>query len=314
MKKIMKIVTHTQPIPDSLRGAVLVIGNFDGMHKGHRALITQALSFAHKHALPVGILTFEPHPRQVFQPHDVSFRITPRGLKREKIAETGVDFLIEIDFTRDFAQKSAEAFITDILIQHIGVDHIFIGQDFRFGQNRTGSSETLRAQGVNVTSIDILKDEHAQKYSASQVRSYLRRGMITQANEILGWEWDIRGSVIHGDKRGRTLGYPTANVLLGDTIHPAFGVYATTVQIEGETQWRPAATNIGIRPMFETKEALVEAHILDFDGDLYGQTLHICPVQKIRDEARFNSLEDLVVQIEKDCVYIRECLSSYLSL
>ncbi len=306
----MQIFTQTAPLPETLKYSVLAIGNFDGMHKGHVALIQEALSFARKNNMPMGVLTFEPHPRQIFQPNESPFRITPPAVKRQKIEELGIDFLVELEFTRDLAQKSPDDFVKDILIEHIGVDHIFIGEDFHFGQNRTGSVETLRSHALNVTSIDILEDEHTQKYSASHVRSHLRRGLISEANQILGWEWEIQGHVIHGDKRGRELGYPTANVSLNDTLHPAFGVYATYVQIEGETHWHSAATNIGIRPMFETKNALVEAYLFNFNEDIYGKMLRIRPIQKLRDEARFNSLEDLVTQIEKDCQKIKTILSS----
>ena len=306
----MKIFTHKHPIPDNFKHAVVAIGNFDGMHQGHRTLIDQAAQLAKKQNVPLGILTFEPHPRCVFQPHESPFRITPPSVKQEKIAETDVDFLVEINFTREFAQKSADDFVKDVLIKQLDAKHIFIGTDFHFGQNRLGSANTIKNHGLDVQSVIIVEDEHKQKYSASRVRSHLRRGMIAEANTILGWNWEIRGTVIHGDKRGREMGYPTANVSLGKTLHPAFGVYATFVQIEGEDIWRPAATNIGIRPMFETQDALIESFILDFDGDLYDKILRIRPVQKIRDEARFNSLDELILQIDKDCTTIRKLLNA----
>lgn len=306
----MKIFTHEHPIPDDFKHAVVAIGNFDGMHQGHRVLIDQASQLAKEQNVPLGILTFEPHPRCIFQPNESPFRITPPSVKQEKIAETNVDFLVEINFTREFAQKSAEDFVKDVLINQLNAKHVFIGTDFHFGQNRLGSADTIRDHGLDVHSMIIVEDEHKQKYSASHVRSHLRRGMIAEANAILGWDWEIRGTVIHGDKRGREMGYPTANVSLGETLHPAFGVYATFVQIEGEDIWRPAATNIGIRPMFETQDALIESFILDFDGDLYDKVLRIRPVQKVRDEARFNSLDELILQIDKDCTTIRKLLNA----
>lgn len=306
----MKIFTNNSPITSQYRDSVLIIGNFDGVHKGHAALIKQAIEHAKKHHKPVGLLTFEPHPRTLFQSNESAFRITPPALKREKIKETGLDFMIELEFTRDLAQKSADDFVKNILINNIGASHIFIGADFHFGQNRTGNVGTITSHGLSVTSADIVNDDQGQKYSASQARSYIRRGMISQANDVLGWNWEIRGEIIHGDKRGREMGFPTANIPLGDTIHPAFGVYATLVQIDGEDLWRAAATNIGIRPMFETDHALIEAHILDYEGDLYGKQLRIRPIKKIRDEVKYDSLDNLITQIEKDCKETRHILTN----
>ncbi len=307
----MKIFTHEESIPEEYQNAVFTIGNFDGMHKGHISLISKAIESAKDQNKPVAILTFEPHPRSIFQPNESAFRITPKDLKREKIEETGVDFLVELDFTRELAQKSADAFVQEILINQLKASHIFIGEDFQFGLNRTGSADTIRTHGIEVTTIEIIEDKNEQKHSASNVRSYLRRGMIEEANNILGWEWDIRGEVIHGDKRGREMGFPTANVALGETIHPAFGVYATMVCIDGETIWRPAATNIGIRPMFETPQALVESYIFDFGEEIYGKQIHVRPIEKIRGEARFNSLDELIVQIDQDCNKIKDILGTH---
>jgi riboflavin kinase/FMN adenylyltransferase len=305
----MDIFTDNDTISNSYKDSVIIIGNFDGMHQGHIALIKAAINDARANNKPVGLLTFEPHPRTLFQPNESPFRITPKGIKREKIENAGLDFLIELNFTRELAQKSADAFVQDILVNQIGAAHVFIGKDFRFGQNRSGSSDTIKSHGLSVTSVPIVNDAHHQKYSASQVRSNLRRGMITEANATLGWDWEVRGQVVHGDKRGREMGFPTANVPLAETLHPAFGVYATFVQIDGDDTWYPAATNIGIRPMFETDNALVEAHILNYNSDLYGKELRIRPVQKIRDEVKYTSLEALIIQIEKDCDAIKHILS-----
>jgi riboflavin kinase/FMN adenylyltransferase len=166
----------------------------------------------------------------------------------------------------------------------------------------------MRAFGLNVSAIGLKLDSHHGIISATRIRGALQAGRMDDANALLGWDWEIRGMVGHGDKRGRTIGYPTANVPLGDTLHPAYGVYATLVRIAGEDVWRSAATNIGIRPMFELQTGLVEVHILDFDGDLYDKVLHICPVKKIRDEMKFSSLDDLVKQIDADCIETRRIL------
>jgi riboflavin kinase/FMN adenylyltransferase len=166
----------------------------------------------------------------------------------------------------------------------------------------------MRRSGLDVTDIALTADTHRGVISATRIRGALQAGHIDEANALLGWEWDIRGIVGHGDKRGRTIGYPTANVPLGETLHPSYGVYATLVRIEGQGEWLKAATNIGIRPMFEVRTGLVEAHILDFNGDLYGKELHIRPVQKIRDEVRFDSLDALIKQIDDDCHQVRKIL------
>ncbi|MAQ71385.1 MAG: bifunctional riboflavin kinase/FMN adenylyltransferase [Alphaproteobacteria bacterium] len=299
----------SQDFPDKLKGSIIAIGNFDGIHKGHCALFEKAKEIANAKNCSAGVLTFEPHPRSVFQAPSEPFRITPINVKRSRIEHEGMAFLYELDFTRKTAQSSAKDFISNVLKGALGTSHVVIGYDFHFGKGREGNVDTLKEAGIEVSTISPVQNKNGQKYSASTIRSYLRRGMIDEANDMLGWEWHIQGEVIHGDKRGRELGYPTANILLDDTLHPSFGIYATLVQIEGDDKWLPAATNIGIRPMFETPEALVEAHLLDFEGDLYGKTLKVKPVQKIRDEARFDSLDDLVKQMDLDCRKARKLLA-----
>ena len=303
------IYSPSHDFPEELKGSVIAIGNFDGVHKGHCALLKEAREIADKQNCAAGVLTFEPHPRSVFQAPSEPFRITPLNVKRDRIKHETIDFLYELDFTRKTAQSSAQDFISNVLIDTLGTSHVVIGYDFHFGKGREGNAETLKQAGLEVSTISPVQNNNGQNYSASTIRSYLRRGMIDEANDMLGWKWHIEGEVIHGDKRGRELGYPTANILLADTLHPSFGIYATLVQIEGDDIWLPAATNIGIRPMFETPKALVEAHLLDFEGDLYGKTLKVKPVQKIRDEARFDSLDDLVRQMDMDCRKARELLA-----
>ena len=304
-----KIYSSSHSLPDTLKKCVIAIGNFDGVHKGHCQLLQKAKELADTKQCASGVLTFEPHPRTVFQAPSEPFRITPPPVKRERLTDAGIDFVYELNFSRETAQLSAAEFIENVLKRDLDASHIVIGYDFHFGKGREGNAKTLQDAGFPVTSISPVNNDRNQKYSASTIRSYLRRGMIDEANDMLGWDWIIEGEVIHGDKRGRELGYPTANVVLGDTLHPSFGIYATYVRIEGEENWRPAATNIGIRPMFETPEDLVEAHLLDYDGDIYGKTLQIKPIAKIRDEARFDSLEALVTQMDKDCRKAKELLA-----
>lgn len=294
-------------------GAAIAIGNFDGVHLGHRHLLAQVKRIAAERGIPAGILTFEPHPRAVLRPDDPPFRITPEPVKLRRLAEEGIDFVCAIPFDWDLASRTAEDFIAEILKKTLAPAHIVVGSDFRFGQLRKGTPHALQLAGLDVSIIDKIGGCGAI-YSSSAIREALRHADLDRANAMLGWDWEIEGTIVKGDQRGRALGYPTANVPLGETLHPAYGIYATTVQVEGETHWRPAATNIGIRPMFELKVGQVEAHILDFDGDIYGRKLRIRPVKKLRGEARFEGLEALIRQIDDDCAQTRALLEPGLGM
>ena len=304
----MNVFTTLNGLP---KDAVIAIGNFDGVHLGHRALLADGKKLATREGKQFGVLTFEPHPRKLFRPDEAAFRITPPTIKHRLLGECGVDFVVSLDFNWDFASQSAEEFVQNILVDALAPAHVIVGFDFHFGQLRKGSAETIEAANIPVTKFAPAISGMGEKYSSTAVRQALRLGNIAEANAILGWEWEIEGPIFHGDRRGHELGYPTANVLLADVLHPSYGIYATWVQIEGENEWRPAATNIGIRPMFEVKQGQVEAHILDFeDRDIYGKTLRIKPVKKLRGEAKFASLEALIIQISADCDDTRRALSA----
>lgn len=303
----MRVYTQLNDLP---KGAVIAIGNFDGVHLGHRALLAQGRKIAADGNNSFGVLTFEPHPRTLFRPDEAPFRITPPAIKHRLLEECGADFIVSLVFDWDFASQSAEAFVQNILVHALAPAHVIVGFDFRFGQLRKGSSETIKEAGIGVTEFAPALDGAGVKYSSTAVRQALRLGNIGEANAILGWEWEIEGPVVRGDRRGHELGFPTANVLLADILHPSYGIYAALVRIEGESAWQPAATNIGIRPMFELKQGQVEAHILDFeDRDIYGKILRVKPVKKLRGEAKFASLEALIAQISTDCDQARETLS-----
>jgi riboflavin kinase/FMN adenylyltransferase len=304
----MTVYTQLHDLP---KGAVIAIGNFDGVHLGHRALLAEGKVIASAGNKEFGVLTFEPHPRSLFRPDEAPFRITPPALKHRLLRDCGVDFIVSLPFDWDFASQSAEEFVQKILANALAPSHVVVGHDFRFGQLRKGSAETIEAAGIAVTKFAPAIGGTGEKYSSTAVRQALRLGDIDGANAILGWEWEIEGPVMRGDRRGHDLGFPTANILLGEVLHPSYGIYATLVRIEGEEQWRPAATNIGIRPMFELRQGQVEAHILDFeDRDIYGKNLRIRPVRKLRGEAKFASLEALVAQISADCDQARQILSA----
>ncbi|QQG36160.1 MAG: bifunctional riboflavin kinase/FAD synthetase [Micavibrio aeruginosavorus] len=307
----MQVFKTFRDLPAAATGAVIVIGNFDGVHKGHRILIDRARAQARTLKAPVGVLTFEPHPRALFRPDDPVFRITPEAVKRRQLAAAGVDILYNLKFDWDFASLSPAQFIDQVLRQGLEPAHIIVGADFCFGQLRKGNTTTLKDAGLAVTAIDKIVDEDGDDVSSSAIRQELRHGNIEGANALLGWEWEMEGIVQKGDQRGRELGFPTANVPLGETLHPAYGIYATYVKIveDGENSpWLPAATNIGIRPMFELQVGQIESYIFDFDRDIYGKTLRIRPVKRLRGEAKFESLESLIAQIKQDCQDARKIL------
>lgn len=307
----MQLFKTFDDLPREAQGAVIVIGNFDGVHQGHKTLIHLAQDKAKSLGVPMGVLTFEPHPRSLFRPDDPAFRITPAALKQQRLAMLGVDLFYNLDFNWDFASLSAQDFIERVIRQGLKPAHIFVGMDFCFGQLRKGNISTLKDAGLPVTAIEKIADDDGDHVSSSTIRQELRFGHIDEANALLGWAWEMQGIVQKGDQRGRELGYPTANVPLHDTLHPAYGVYATWVKIveDGpESPWLPAATNIGIRPMFELQVGQIESYIFDFDRDIYGKTLRIKPVKRLRGEAKFASLDELIAQIGQDCTLARQIL------
>lgn len=306
----MDIYVSLDELAQNTDPMVVAIGNFDGVHRGHQALLQKAKDEAAAKGVKFGVLTFEPHPKRLFRPEDLPNRITPPAVKHWRLEEFGVDVLISLPFDWDFASQSAEQFIQNILIDGLHAKHVVIGADFRFGQMRKGAPQDIENAGVSVSVVEKVAGEDGEVLSSSRVRSALRAGDLETANSILGWEWEMRGEVIKGDQRGRELGYPTANVKLGETIHPAYGVYATRVQIEGEDIWRAAATNIGIRPMFEVPTAQIESFIFDFDAEIYGKIVRVKPVERLRSEAKFNSLDELIEQMDKDCIKARAVLGA----
>jgi len=308
----MMVYNSIENLPPAAQNCFLAIGNFDGVHRGHQALLAQARAMAQTAGKTLAVLTFEPHPRALLRPDDPPFRLTPGAAKARGLATQGVDHIFSLPFTWDFASQSAEQFIAHILKTGIKPHTIIIGPDFRFGQMRRGTPDMLRAAGLDVHILEKTICAGDQEISSSRIRQALQQGDLDTARDLLGRAWEIEGIVIKGDQRGRTIGYPTANMSLGETIHPAYGVYATLVKIveDGpDAPWLDAATNIGIRPMFEVAVGQVETYIFDFDRDIYGKTLRVCPVQRLRGEARFDDLDTLVRQIEKDCEAARALLA-----
>lgn len=291
--------------------AVIAIGNFDGVHRGHQYLLEKAKDIAAAKNLTMAVLSFEPHPRRFFAPETESFRVAPKALKREKLAQYGAEHVVILPFNQALANMKAEDFVTDILLKKLKASHIVVGEGFHFGFRRQGNAALMREKGLEVTEAEPLHDETGAIISSTRVREALKAANIEGANKLLGWEWEIRGEVVHGDKRGRELGYPTANIWLETTICPSYGIYAVQVsRADAPQKWIGGAANIGIRPMFETRAPLLEVFLFDFNEDLYGQTLNVRPLSKIRDEAKFDSLDALIAQMDEDCKKARQIIAA----
>jgi riboflavin kinase/FMN adenylyltransferase len=315
----MAIFRHTRDLPAAARGAVVVIGNFDGVHRGHQLLLADARRQADALAASLAVLTFEPHPRSVFLPDQPPFRLTSLRAKAHALQEAGVDDLFVLHFDRAFSLKTAEAFVLDILVGDLAARHVVVGWDFCFGHKRAGNVALLKSMGAQhgfgVTSVDPVMTGEGEIYSSSIIRAHLREGRPAKAAELLGRPWEIEGRVEHGDRRGRTIGFPTANLGLGDYLRPAIGVYAVLagrdpgVEHGGETCWLPGVANFGRRPTVAGEDLRLEVHLFDFDGDLYGETLRVRLLDFLRAEKKFDGLDALRAQIALDCGRAREILA-----
>ena len=302
-------------MPADYRGAAVAVGNFDGVHLGHRAVIAKAGALAAKKEAPFGVLTFEPHPRTFFRRANGNFRLTPFRPKARLLESCGVDVLFVRRFDHALAAVEAEAFATAILAEELGVSGVVVGEDFRFGKDRAGDVETLRkvgaVKGYAVEIVAPVADSGGANYSSSAIREHLRAGRPEVAAGPLGRWWEIEGHVQHGAKRGRTIGFPTANLRLRNYLMPAKGVYAVRVAAarSGNGEWRDGVANLGIRPTVDGTQTLLEVHLLDFDGDLYGRGLRVALMAYLRPEQRFDGLDALKVQIAQDATRAREVLA-----
>ena len=357
----MRIYKTLADISPAARGAVVAIGNFDGIHRGHRKVMRIATRIAASRNCASAVLTFEPHPRQFFQPDTEPFRLTPLMPKARRIAALGIDSLFVAGFDQAFSQVSAESFVMDILLDRIGATHVVVGYDFVFGHNRAGNLQMLReicaTRKVGVTVVDAAAASDGTVYSSSRIRGLIADGEVAEAARLLGDAWEIEGMVVEGDKRGRQIGFPTANIPIEGYLHPKLGVYAVRVGLAdapeakkardggepvisdtgglpktldaeagegappigagprtdkpsgGWWRWVNGIANIGVRPTVGGSGVRVEAHLFDFNRDLYGQTLRVALVDFIREERKFDGIEALKTQIAVDCDRARQILA-----
>jgi len=310
----MRIFRHFEDLPPDVKGGVVAIGNFDGVHLGHQEVIGEAGRLARAQGVPWVVLSFEPHPRMVFQPDQEPFRLTPFRLKARCIEESGVDALVVLPFDRDFAQHSAEDFIAKVLVDGLAATHVVCGYNFYFGAKRKGSPDMLlqagQQHGYGFTCVNPVKDSDGIAYSSTRVRGLLEQGDVRAAEAVLGHRFEIEGRVVKGDQRGRTIGFPTCNVELDEYLIPALGVYAIRAGVdEGvQTRWYDGVCNIGKRPTFNKRDILLEAHLFDFEGDLYGKHLRVALIDFLRPEQKFNGLDEITAQISKDCIQAKDIL------
>jgi riboflavin kinase/FMN adenylyltransferase len=292
-----------------LRGAVVAIGNFDGVHRGHRAVIGAAIKRAAALRRPAAVMTFEPHPRAFFRPDEPLFRLTNEAAKLRLLASTGLDGTIVLTFDAALAKLTAEEFVSQILVERFAVSGAVIGFNFHFGMNRAGSPGFLTAQGkkygFDVEIVPRFEDD-GRPVSSGPVREALAAGNVRLAHEFLGYPWFITGTVIHGDKRGRELGFPTANIRLDSACALRHGIYAVRVNVDGRHY--DAVANFGRRPMFDTGAVLLEVFLFDFSGDLYGRNLDVAFIEWIREERMFDGASALITQMKEDSRLAREAL------
>lgn len=312
----MRIVRHASSLPPELQGAVIALGNFDGVHRGHQWVIGTARELACALGAPLGVMTFEPHPRRFFNPGQPPFTLTSFRLKCRLIESQQADFLFVQPFDKTLAQGSAQWFVDDILLGKLGIRHVVVGQDYAFGHAREGSVGTLqsmgRRHGFGVSAVAPVFDQTGSIISSTRIREALSAGEVDLANDLLGHPWEVEGRVEHGEARGRQLGFPTANVRLGDMQAPAIGVYAITAGIDRglSTDWFPAVANFGRRPTFGPQDPVMEAHLLDFSGDLYGHHLRVRFHHYLREEQTFSGIDALKAQIACDIETARCLLGS----
>lgn len=306
----MQRLTLDTPVPEGLRGAIVALGNFDGFHLGHQAVVGRAVQRGAHERRPVIVATFDPHPMRHFRPDAPPFRLTSLDQRERLFAAAGADAMLVFGFDGRLAETSAENFVGELLAQRVGAAGVVTGNDFTFGAGRTGSAQTLAelgaAHGIVAERVPPLLLD-GRPVSSSRVREALVAGDPGEATRLLTRPFAIEGVVGHGDKRGRTLGYPTANVPLGKYLRPRYGIYAVRVPLDDGSE-RAGVASLGIRPSFDPPVEMLEAFLFDFDGDLYGRTMEVALVAYLRPEAKFDTIDALVKQMDADSADARQLL------
>jgi len=299
-------------VPEALRGGIVALGNFDGFHEGHQAVVGRAIARARAEGRPALVATFDPHPVRFFKPDLPPFRLTSLDQRQRLFGAAGADAMIVFHFDRALASVTAEDFVTDWLVRRIGAAGVATGEDFTFGKGRGGNVEVLKrlgaAHGLSVDAVaPVLAGD--EPVSSSAIREALQAGDCETATRLLTRPFAIEGVVEHGDKRGREIGYPTANISLGKYLRPRFGIYAVRGRLP-DGRLLDGAANLGIRPMFDPPQELLEPYFFDFSGDLYGQTIEVDLISFIRPEQKFDSLDALTAQMDRDCADARRRLAA----
>ena len=308
----MRWLDHRSPVPDALRGAVIALGNFDGFHQGHQAVAGEAIRWAQSEGRPSIIATFDPHPVRFFKPDTPPFRLTTMEQRQELYLAAGATAMLVFHFDGELASTSAQDFITKILIERFGAHGVVTGGDFTFGKGAKGDVGLLASLGSEkglAARVVAAVEGAGEVISSSRVRAALRDGEPELAAQLLTRPFAVRGIVEHGDKRGREIGYPTANLNLENYLRPRYGVYAVTGKVLATGEVLQGAANVGIRPQFAPPKELLEPHFFDFSGDLYGQEVEVSFHHFLRGEAAFDSMDELIRQIDKDCEEARRLLS-----
>ena len=297
--------------PDALRGAIIALGNFDGFHLGHQAVAGEAIAWARAEGRPAIIATFDPHPVRFFKPDAAPFRLTTLEQRQELFAAAGADAMLVFAFDAELASTTAEDFIAKLMVERLGAAGVVTGEDFTFGKARGGNIELLKTRGAELglssRAVGAVMLDGAV-VSSSRIRDALKAGDCETATRLLTRPFAIRGVVQHGDKVGRTIGFPTANLTLGNYLRPHYGIYAVSSRLADGTRLHGAA-NLGIRPSFDPPKELLEPHFFDWSGDLYGQEIEVAFHHFLRPEAKFDSLDALTQQMLVDCDQARKLLA-----
>jgi riboflavin kinase / FMN adenylyltransferase len=307
----MQRLYHDETIPDAFRGSVLALGNFDGFHLGHQAVVSRAISLGFHMRRPVIVATFDPHPVSYFKPDLPPFRLTTLDQRQELFARAGADAMLVFRFGPEMAATSAEGFVAEVLARRLGSAGVVTGDDFTFGKGRTGSIAMLKEigaeNGITAEAVaPVLYD--GERISSGRIRDALEAGNTALATHLLSRDFAVEGVVHRGDQRGRQLGYPTANLVLGDYLRPKYGIYAVRVTLDDGSE-HPGVASFGVRPTFEPAVELLEAHLFDFDENLYGRKIVVALHAFIREEKRFDDIEGLVSHMNQDEAKARHLLA-----